>query len=150
MDSDHKPSIWERVKKGAKQGLLWVAVKLCQVIIFVVDTIEVVVETVEETAKAAADVAVEIVRRVRENKVVQTIGKGVNTLKKVKDAKEFPGMIRRTVKSVWAFATGKVCFSWAASSGWCTPCSLGYVVVLVSSCVFSLYLLGLLSTVLRS
>jgi hypothetical protein len=71
-------------------------------------------------------------------------------LKKLKDAKEWPGTIRRTIKWVWAFATGKACFSWVASSFWCTLCSAGYAILLVTTCVFSLYLLGLLNTVFRS
>src|SRR6267154_3489377 len=100
--------------------------------------------SVKETAKAAAEVAVEIVKRVRKNRVVQTIGKGVDSLKKLKDAKELPGAIRRTIKCVWAFATGEACFSWVASSFWCTLCSAGYAILLVTVCVFSLYLLGLL------
>ncbi len=145
--------LWKR----AKQALLWVAVKLCEIIVFVVDTVVAVVEVVKETAKAAAEVTVEVVQRVRANKVVQTIGEGVDTLKKIvgtlkkiKDIKEFPNTIRRIGKSVWAFATGKACFSWAASSGWCTLCSLGYTAFLLAGFTFSLYLLGLLNTVFRS
>ena len=150
MDPDHKPGLWQWVKKGVKQALLWVAIKTCQVVLFIVDTIEMAAETVRETAKVTAELTVAIIQRVREDKIVQTIGAGVDILKKLKDAKEFPGMIRRTGKWIWAFATGKACFSWAASSGWCTLCSLGYAALLVSTCVFSLYVLGLLSTVFRS
>jgi ABC-type siderophore export system fused ATPase/permease subunit len=150
MDENHKPSIWQRLKRGAKQALLWIAEKIGEVILFVVDTIEAVAAVAKESARVAAEVAVEIVQRVRENEVVQTIGKGIETLKKIKDAKELTRVIRRAIQWVWAFATGKACFGWAGSSGWCTLCSLGYVALLVSTCVFSLYLLGLLSTVFRS
>jgi hypothetical protein len=147
MDNNHKPSFWQRVKRGVKKGLLWVAIKMCQVIILVVDTLEAVVEVVKETAKAAAELTIAVVQRVRENNVVPTIGKGVDALKKIKDVKEFPRTIRRAIKWVWIVATGKACFSWLGSSGWCTLCSLGYA---VSTCAFSLYLLGLLSTVFQS
>jgi hypothetical protein len=142
--------LWKWVTRKATQGLLWVAVKMCQAIVFVVDTVEAVVEVVKETAKVAAEVAVEIIQQVRANKVVRTIGNGVDTLKKIKDMKEIPDTVRRIGKGVWAFATGKACFSWAASSGWCTLCSLGCAALLLVGFTFSLYLLGLLSTVFRS
>ena len=138
--------LWKRVK----EGLLWVAVKMAQAIIFVVDTVEAVAEVIKETATAVVEVAVEVVQRVRENDVIKTIGKGVDTLKKIKDAKEFPGTLRRIGKGFWAYVTGKACFSWAASSGLCTLCSLGYAALLLASFTFSLYLLGLLSTAFRS
>ncbi len=131
------------VARRATQALVWVAVKTCRAIIFVVDV-------VKETAKAAAEIIVGIVKRVRNNPIFQNIRKGLNIVKKLKDAKELPGMIERAGKVVWAFATGKACFSWAASSGWCTLCSLGYAALLLGGFTFSLYLLGLLSTVFRS
>src|ERR1700681_698256 len=65
--------------------------------------------------------------------VVQNIQKGLDIVKKLKDAKEFPGMIKRAAKVVWAFATGKACFSWQGSS-WCTLCTAGYAVLLVAGC----------------
>src|SRR4029077_11930984 len=132
------------------QALVWVAVKTCQAIIFVVDVASSFVEVVEETAKAAADITVEIVKRVRNNPIFQNIHKGWNIVKKLKDAKELPGTIKRAGKVLWAFATGKACFSWAPASGWCTLCSLGYAALLFAGFTFSLYLLGLLSTVFRS
>lgn len=136
--------------RRVKQALLWVAVKLCEIIVFVVDTVVAVVEVGKETATAAAEVTVEVIQRVRASKVVQTIGKGVDTVTKIKDMKEFPDTVRRIRKGVWAFATGKACFSWAASSGWCMLFSLGYAALLLAGFTFSLYLLGLLSTVFRS
>jgi hypothetical protein len=138
------------VARKATQGLLWVAVKTCQAIIFVVDVAAALVEVVKETVQTAVEVTVEIIKRARKNPVVQNIRKGLDIVKKVKDLKEFPGTIKRAVKVGWAFATGKACFSWVASSGWCTLCAAGYAVLLVASCAFSLYLLGLLSTAFRS
>jgi hypothetical protein len=136
--------------KGDTGTGVWVAVKTCQAIIFVVDVASSFVEVVKETAKAAAEIIVEIVKRVRNNPIFQNICKGWNIVKKLKDAKELPGTIKRAGKVVWAFATGKACFSWAASSGWCTLCSLGYAALLLAGFTFSLYRLGLLSTVSRS
>jgi hypothetical protein len=138
------------VARKATQGLLWVAVKTCQAIIFVVDVAAALVEVVKETVQTAVEVTVEIIKRARKNPVVQNIRKGLDIVKKVKDLKEFPGTIKRAVKVGWAFATGKACFSWAASSGWCTLCSLGCAALLLVGFTFSLYLLGLLSTVFRS
>jgi hypothetical protein len=139
------------VIRKATQGLLWVAVKMAQAIIFVVDTVEAVAEVIKETATAAVEVTVEIVERARKNPAVQNIRKGFDLVKKAKDLKELPGTIKRAVKVVWAFATGKACFAWVASSGSCTLCAAGYAVLLVAnSCAFSLYLLGLLSTVFKS
>ncbi len=136
--------------RKATQALVWVALKTCQAIIFVVEVAAAFVEVVKETAKAAVEITVEIVKRARKDPVIQNIRKGWDIVKKVKDAKEFPGMIKRAGKVVWAFATGKACFSWAASSGWCTPFSLGYAALLLGGFTFSLYLLGLLSAVFRS
>jgi len=138
------------VARKATQALVWIALKICQAIIFVVEVPAALVEVVKETAKAAVEITVEIVKHARKNPVVQNIRRGWDIVKKVKDAKDFPGMIKRAGKVVWAFATGKACFSWAASSGWCTLCSLGYTALLLFGFTFSLYLLGLLSTVFRS
>jgi hypothetical protein len=129
------------VARKATQALVWVTVKTCQAIIFVVDVASSFVEVVKETAKAAAEIIVEIVKRVRNNPIFQNIQKGLDIVKKLKDAKEFPRMIKRAAKVVWAFATAKA---------WCTLCTAGYAVLLVVGCAFSLYLLGLLSTVFRS
>jgi hypothetical protein len=138
------------VARKATQALVWVAVKCAQAIIFVVDVAAAFVEVVKETAKAAVETIVQVVKRARKSPVVQNIRKGWDIVKKVRDAKAFPGMIKRAAKVVWAFATGKACFSWGASSGWCTLCSLGYAALLLFGFTFSLYLLGLLSTVFRS
>jgi hypothetical protein len=137
------------VIRKATQGLVWVAVKMCQAFIFVVDTAATAVELVKETAKAASEVTVEVIERARKNPVVQNIQKGLDIVTKLKDAKEFSGMIKRAAKVMWTFATGKACFSWLGSS-WCTLCTSGYAVLLVAGCAFSLYLLGLLNTVFRS
>ena len=138
------------VARKATQALVWVAVKTCQAIIFVVDVASSFVEVVKETAKAAAEIIVAIVKRVRNNPIFQNIRKGWNIVKKLKDAKELRGTIKRAGKVVWAFATGKAWFPWAASSGWCMLCSLGYAALLLAGFTFSLYLLGLLSTVFQS
>jgi hypothetical protein len=138
------------VARKVTQALVWAAVKTCQAIIFVVDVASSFVEVVEETAKAAADITVEIVKRVRNNPIFQNIHKGWNIVKKLKDAKEHPGTIKRAGEVLWAFATGKASFSWAPASGWCTLCSLGYAALLFAGFTFSLYVLGLLRTVFRS
>ena len=138
------------VARKASQALVWVAVKMCQAIIFVVDVAAAVVEVVKETAKVVAEVTVEIVSRVRRSPIFQNIRNGLNIVKKFRDLKEFPKTARHIGKGFWAFVTGKACFSWAASSGWCTLCSLGYAALLLAGFTFSLYLLGLLSTVFRS
>lgn len=140
----------KRVAQKATQALVWVAVKCAQAIIFVVDVAAAFVEVVKETATAAVEVTVEIVKRVRKNPVVQNIRKGWDIVRKIRDMKEFPNTVRRIRQGFWAFVTGKACFSWAASSGWCTLCSLGYGALVLFGFTFSLYLLGLLSTVFRS
>lgn len=140
-----------------KQALLWVCVKVCGIIAFVVDTVVEVIELGKEMTNIAADGIIKAVQRVRASKVVQTIGKGIHTCKKVidawkriKDMKEFPDTVYNIGKGFWAFVTSKVCFSWAPSSGLCMVCSLGYAALLLAGFTFSLYLLGLVSTVFQS
>jgi hypothetical protein len=52
MADDYKPSVWQWVKEVVIQGATWVAVKVCQGIIFVVDGVAAGVE-VEPSAKAS-------------------------------------------------------------------------------------------------
>ena len=44
MADDYKPSVWQWVKELVLQGATWVAVKVCQGIIFVVDGVAAGVE----------------------------------------------------------------------------------------------------------
>lgn len=136
--------------RKATQGLAWIAAKIGQAIIFVVDGVAAVVEVVKEKAKVLAEVTVEIVNRVRKSPIFQNIRKGLNIMRKFRDLKEFPKTARHLGEAFWAFVTGKACFSWVATSGWCTLCSLGYAALLLAGFTFSLYLLGLLSTAFRS
>jgi hypothetical protein len=156
MADNQKPGFWQQVKRGVAQGLLWVAVKLCEVIIFVVDTVTTIAAAVKETAQAAVEVGIEVAnkvnQRVHESPVFQTIAEGYKTAKRVWDAKEFPSKVKNVFTLLWVFVTGQVCTtpSWAASSGWCTFYSVGYVTLIAASGIFALYLIGLLSAVFRS
>lgn len=138
--------MWKRMK----QALLWVAEKIGEAIIWVAEKIVAVVETAEKIVVAVVEAAIEVVERVRHSEVAQTIGEGFDTLKKIKEWKELPKEIYHFGSAIWAYATGKCCFSWAASSGLCTLCGIGYTAIILLSFTASLYLLGLLTTAFRS
>jgi hypothetical protein len=131
------------VAKRCAEAVRWVAKKLIEI-----------ADSVEKVAEAAVETVEEVVQRAGENPVVKTVVNGFRTVKEVLDAKDFFDMIRRSIKWLWAFTMGQACSStaapsWAASSGWC-GFGVMYFGMLTATGVFALFLIGLLSTILRS
>jgi hypothetical protein len=152
--------MWQRIKRAVKQSLLWVAEKLCEVIVWIVDGVQAVVETGKEVAEVAAGLAVKIVQRVRATKVVRrisefikTVWEGVKAVKEFIDVPETLHTIWLVVLWLWTFAMGLACSSHVAAP-WASAalCATGvmYFALLVATSLFALFLLGMLSRPYRS
>jgi hypothetical protein len=138
-----------------KQKLLWVAVKMAQAIIFVVDTIEAVTEVIRETAAVAVEVAVRFAQRVSENEVIKDIHDGVRAVKDLTDVPETLHTIWLVLLWFWTFAMGLACSSsvatsWPAASTALCVTGVMYFAMLVGTTLFALFLIGRLSTAFRS
>jgi hypothetical protein len=146
MDPNDKPSFLRRALKRVTQPRSWVGVKLCEVIVFVVDAFEAVAEKLKETAKAVVEVAVEIGKRVSENEFVQDIREGAKAVKKLTDDPETLHTDWLILLWLWSMAMGLACSSyvaapWAAAST--AFCGIGaiYFAMFTTTIIFAQFLI---------